>query len=66
AAAPAPLNPPITRGYVHRDDRILLNISGGGGERYRAEHETETITPIAIVDKEEAIRLGRSFTYSNQ
>jgi len=31
-----------------------------------AEHETEAIAPIAVVDKEEAVRLGRSFTYSNQ
>jgi cysteate synthase len=66
AVALASLKQAIYRGEVHRDDTILLNISGGGGERFMAEHETEAIAPIAVVDKEEAVRLGRSFTYSNQ
>ncbi len=66
AVALASLKQAIYRGEVHRDDTILLNISGGGGARFMAEHETEAIAPIAVVDKEEAVRLGRSFTYSNQ
>jgi cysteate synthase len=65
AVALASLKQAIYRGEVHRDDSILLNISGGGGQRFKANHETEVIEPIAIVDKEEAIRLGRSLTYSH-
>lgn len=66
AVALASLKQAIYRGEVHRDDSILLNISGGGQERYLAENETEVIEPVAIVDKDEAVRMGRSFTYSNQ
>jgi len=66
AVALASLKQAIYRGEVHRDDMILLNISGGGGERYMAEHETEVIEPVAIVDKDEAVRLGRKYTFSHQ
>jgi len=66
AVALASLKQAIYHGEVHRDDTILLNISGGGQERYKAENECEVIEPVAIVDKDEAIRMGRSFTYSNQ
>ncbi|NQV73166.1 hypothetical protein HQ496_08585, partial [bacterium] len=64
AVALASLQQAISRGEVHRDDTILLNISGGGQERYRQEHETRVIDPVAIVSKEEAIRLGRNLIYS--
>ena len=66
AVALASLKQAIFRGEVHRDDTILLNISGGGQERYLAENETEVIPPVAIVSKEEAVRMGRSLMYSNQ
>jgi len=66
AVALASLKQAIYRGEIHRDDSILLNISGGGQERYKAENEFEVIEPAVIVDKDEAIRMGRSFTYSNQ
>ena len=64
AVALASLMQAISRGEVHRDDTILLNISGGGQERYRREHETRVIEPVAIVSKEEATRLGRNLIYS--
>lgn len=66
AVALASLKQAIYRGEVHRDDVILLNISGGGGERFMSEHETEVVEPVAIVEKDEAIRMGRAFTYANQ
>ncbi len=66
AVALASLQQAIYRGEVHRDDTILLNISGGGQERFMAEHETEVVKPIAVVSKEEAVRMGRSLTYSSQ
>ena len=65
AVALASLKQAIYRGEVHRDDTILLNISGGGQERYRSENATEVIKPIAVVSKEEAVRMGRSLTYSS-
>ncbi len=66
AVALASLKQAIYRGEIHRDDLILLNISGGGGERYRSEFETDVIKPVAVVDKAEAVRMGRSYMYSGQ
>ena len=64
AVALASLQQAISRGEVHRDDKILLNISGGGQERYLSEHQTRVIEPVAIVSKDEAIRIGRNLIYS--
>lgn len=64
AVALASLQQAITRGEVHRDDTILLNISGGGQKRYLSENETRVIKPVAVVDKVEATRLGRNLIYS--
>jgi len=66
AVALASLKQAIYRGEIHRDDSIVLNISGGGQERFKSENETTVIEPVAIVDKDEAVRMGRAFTYSNQ
>jgi len=60
AVALASLQQAIATGRVGRTDRILLNVSGGGQRRYRAEVETEVIAPLAVTSKEDAIALGRS------
>jgi len=60
AVALASLQQAVASGRVDADDCILLNISGGGQERYRTEVETKAIVPLAIADKEEAVCLGRS------
>jgi len=60
AVALASLQQAVARGRVGPDDCILLNISGGGQERFREEVETVAIMPHAITDKEEAVRIGRA------
>lgn len=49
----------ISMGEVGRRDTILLNISGGGQERYLSEHKTRLLIPAALVTKQEAVELGR-------
>ena len=41
----------MERGEVDKDDCILLNISGGGTQRLKADMKTRTIEPWLRVSK---------------
>ncbi len=51
AVAAASLLQALERGEVDKDDCILLNISGGGTQRLKADMKTRTIEPWLRVSK---------------
>lgn len=55
AVALASLQQALESGEVGHDDCTLLNISGGGVQRLKSEHDTEPVTPWLKVGKDEAM-----------
>jgi len=50
AIAVASLFKAVESGLVDTRDTIMLNITGGGTERFRREHELRTLEPSGILD----------------
>ena len=48
AVATASLQQAVDKGVVKTDDVVMLNITGGGEERFRAEHEIHFLQPAHI------------------
>ena len=55
AVALAALQQAVEKQIVRPDERILLNISGGGVERFKRENEWRVVEPHLIISKQEAM-----------
>ena len=55
AVALAALQQAVEKQIVHPNERILLNISGGGVERFKRENEWRVVEPHLIISKQEAM-----------
>ena len=55
AVALAALQQAVERQIVSPSERILLNISGGGVERFKRENEWRVVEPHLVISKQEAM-----------
>ena len=55
AVALAALQQAVEKQIVHPNERILLNISGGGVERFKRENEWRVVEPLLVISKKEAM-----------
>ena len=55
AVALAALQQAVEKQIVSPSERILLNISGGGVERFKRENEWRVVEPHLVISKQEAM-----------